>query len=106
MQAYSQSVPRVLEVILALSTIDPDHACDCYQLLGSMCEFSIQALLPHLKTIVQVSAQLAGNKNIDETLRCNGLSLIATIIRSKKKVTIFSKYLYFFFSLMFFFFFI
>lgn len=86
MQAYSQSVPRILEVILALSTTNPDHACDCYQLLVSMCEFSIQALLPHIKPIVQVSAQLAGNKHIDETLRFNGINLISTIIRSKKKV--------------------
>lgn len=86
MQAYSQSVPRVLEVILALSTNDPDHACDCYQLLESLCEFSIQALIPHLKPIVQVSAQLAGNKNIDEILRCNGINLISTIVRLKKKV--------------------
>lgn len=87
MQAYSQSVPRVLEVILALSTTTPDHACDCYHLIGSLCEFSIQALLPHIKPIIQVSAQLAGNKDIDETLRCNGLSIIATVIRSKKKVS-------------------
>lgn len=86
MQAYSQSVPRVLEVILALSTNDPDHACDCYQILGCLCEYAVQALVPHFKPIVQVSAQLAGNKNIDETLRCNGINLISTIIRSKKKV--------------------
>jgi len=79
----------VLEVILALSTTNPHHACDCYELLGSMCESSIQALIPHLKPIVQVSAQLAGNKNIDETLRCNGINLISTIIRSKKKVNYF-----------------
>lgn len=76
----------MLEVILALSTKNPEQACDCYELLGSMCEFSIQALIPHLKPIVQVSAQLAGNTNIDETLRCNGINLISTIIRSKKKV--------------------
>jgi len=86
---YSQSVPRVLEVILVLSTTNPDHACDCFQLLVSMCEFSIQALTPHLKPIVQVSAQLAGNTNVDETLRCNGINLISTIIRSKKKVSYF-----------------
>lgn len=91
MQAYSQSVPRILEVILALSTTDPDHACDCYQFLGSMVEFSIYALIPHIKPIIQVSAQLAGNKNIDDTLRCNGLNLISTIIRCKKKVS-FSPY--------------
>jgi hypothetical protein len=87
MQLYSQSVPRVLEVIIVLSTNSPDNACDCFQLLESMCEFSIQALIPHLKPIVQVSAQLAGNKDIDETLRCNGINLISTIIRSKKKVS-------------------
>ncbi|KAL5244737.1 hypothetical protein ACI65C_012147 [Semiaphis heraclei] len=87
-QAYSQSVPRVLEIILALSTKNPEQACDCYEFLGSMCEFSIQALIPHLKPIVQVSAQLAGNTNIDDTLRCNGINLISTIIRSKKKVLV------------------
>ncbi|XP_015365619.1 PREDICTED: importin-4-like [Diuraphis noxia] len=87
-QAYSQSVPRVLEIILALSTKNPEQACDCYEFLGSMCEFSIQALIPHLKPIVQVSAQLAGNTNIDNTLRCNGINLISTIIRSKKKVLV------------------
>lgn len=87
MQTYSQSVPRVLETILALSITNPDHACDCYLLLAAMCEFSIQALIPHLKLIVQVSAQLSGNKNIDETLRCNGINLISTIIRSKKKAS-------------------
>ncbi|VVC26841.1 Armadillo-type fold,Armadillo-like helical,Importin-beta, N-terminal domain [Cinara cedri] len=88
MQACSQSIPRVLEVILALSTTNPDQACDCYQLLGNMCEVSIQALIPYLKPIVQVSAQLAGNKDIDESLRCNGINLISTIIRSKKKVLV------------------
>jgi len=86
MQAYSQSVPRVLEVILALSTNDPDHACDCFQLLETLCEISTQSLIPHLKPTVQVSAQLAGNKNIDEMLRCNGINLISTIVRLKKKV--------------------
>lgn len=89
MQEYSQSVPRVLDVILALSTTDPDHACDCFQLLSGLCEFSIQTLLPHLKQVVQVSAQLAGNKDINETLRCDGINLISTIIRSKKKVSFF-----------------
>ncbi|XP_050419977.1 importin-4-like [Adelges cooleyi] len=87
-QVYSNSVPRVLDVIIALSTTNPDHACDCYQLLASMCEFSIQALLPHLKPVVQVSAQLAGNKDLDETLRCNSINLISTIIRSKKKILV------------------
>jgi len=89
MQAYSQSVPRILEVILALSTTNPENACDCFDLLGSMCEFSIQALIPHLKPIVQVSAQLAGNTNLDESLRCNGINLISSIIRIKKKVNYF-----------------
>lgn len=89
MQLYSQAVPRVLEVIIVLSTNNQDNACDCFQFLGSMCEFSIQALIPHLKPIVQVSAQVAGNKNVDETLRCNGINLISTIIRSKKKVSFF-----------------
>lgn len=89
MQAYSQSVPRVLEVIIALSTTDPDHACDCFHLLGGLCEFSIQAIMPHIKTVVQVSVQLAGNKILDETLRCIGINLISTVIRSKKKVSIF-----------------
>lgn len=89
MQTYSQCVPRTLEVILALSTTDADHACECYQLLLSMCEFSIQALLPHLKPVVQVSAQLAGNKDIDEMLRCNCINLISSVIRSKKKVSFF-----------------
>lgn len=93
MQTYSQSVPRVLEIILALSTTNPDHAGDCYLLLLAMCEFSIHALIPHLKPIVQVSAQLSGNKNIDETLRCSGINLISTIIRSKKKVSIYFKLL-------------
>lgn len=87
MQAYSQSVPRVLEIILAFSKTNPDHACDCYQLLLSICEFSIQVLIPYLKPIVQVSAQLAGNKDIEESLRCNGINLISVIIRSKKKVS-------------------
>lgn len=91
MQGYSQSVPRVLEITLALSTTNPEHACDCFQLIGSMCEFSILALIPHLKPIVQVSAQLAGNKNLDETLRCIGINSISTIIRSKKKVSDFLK---------------
>lgn len=99
MQTYSQCVPRVLEVILALSATDADHACECHQLLLSMCEFSIQALLPHLKPIVQVSAQLAGNKDFDEMLRCNGINLISTIIRSKKKVIFFC--FQFFFDLYF-----
>jgi len=79
----------VLEVILALSTTDPDHASDCFQLLSNLCEFSIQALIPHLKPVVQVSAQLAGNININESLRCDGINLISTVIRSKKKVSIF-----------------
>lgn len=86
MQTYSQSIPRVLDIIIALSTTNPDQACDCYQLLESMCDFSIQALLPNIKPIVQVSAQLAGNKNLDENLRCNSINLISSIIRNKKKV--------------------
>lgn len=94
MQAYSQSVPRVLEVILALSTTNPDHACDCYQLLVSMCEFSIQALLPYLKPIIQISAQIAGKKDLDETLRCTAINLISTIIHCKKKVSSLSGFIY------------
>lgn len=94
MQAYSQSVPRVLEVILALSQTDPDHACDCYQFLECLCEFSVAALVPHLKPTVQVSAQLAGSTDIDESLRCNGINLISTIIHNKKKVTSINTYCY------------
>jgi len=90
LQLYSQSVPCVLEVILALSTTDADHACDCFQLLGSLCEFSVQVLLPYLKPVIEVSAQLAGNKDLDETLRCNGINLISTVIRNKKKVSFLS----------------
>lgn len=59
-----------------------------------MCEFSIQALLPYLKPIVQVSAQLAGKKDLDDTLRCTAINLISTIINYKKKVSFFPGFIF------------
>lgn len=85
---YYELMPRVVEIIKALSKKRPDRALETFALLDELAENAITVLVPHIKLIVSMCLEFARDKTCSVDIQLRALNLIGDIIRSKKKVSI------------------
>lgn len=83
---YHEAMPKVLDVLKALSMKRPDRAVNAMELLDELLENATSILVPHLKATVSVCLDLAIDKSIGMDLQIKALSFIGDVIRVKKKV--------------------
>ncbi|XP_075230407.1 importin-4-like [Lycorma delicatula] len=85
---YHEAMPRVLEVIKALSRLRPDRAVEAMELLDELLENATTVLVPHLKLAVSVCLELAVDRTVGLDLPIKALSFIGNVIRIKKKAVV------------------
>lgn len=80
-------MPRVVDIIKALSKKRPDRALETFALLDELAENAIVVLVPHIKLIVGMCLEFARDKTCNVDIQLRALNLVGDIIRSKKKVS-------------------
>jgi len=82
---YESLLPKVVQVIRNLSTVDQEMAADALQILDELAECEISILQQHITATVQFCLQLGQQTSLCNKLRVKALSFISSIIRYKKK---------------------
>lgn len=80
-----RTIPRVIEIIKYLCTVDEEKACECMELFDEISEYAVPLLVPHVQGIIELCLQLAKDKNLGDTIRNKSLTLVGWITRIKKK---------------------
>ncbi|KAK3691936.1 hypothetical protein RRG08_047945 [Elysia crispata] len=88
MKHVQNVVPRVLEVVQVLATVDEDKACVALEFFDELLESEVAIIVPHLKSLVQYCLQIATNKDYTDALRVKAMSFVASLVRLKKKTVL------------------
>ncbi|RUS88757.1 hypothetical protein EGW08_003474 [Elysia chlorotica] len=88
MKHVQNVVPKVLEVVQVLTTVDEDKACVALEFFDELLESEVAIIVPHLKPLVQYCLQIASNKDYTDPLRVKAMSFVASLVRLKKKTVL------------------
>lgn len=83
--AYHQMIPQVMQVIQALSFVNPEKAVEGFELLDELCERAASVLSPHVKSLVEVCISMASNQSLDDDLKVKAMAFIGWLAKIKKK---------------------
>ncbi|XP_064641472.1 importin-4-like [Lineus longissimus] len=82
---FQVMVPKVLDVIRALITVDEEQAREALEIFDELVECDVSIVVPHIKAIVEFCLQIASNKDLSDSLRVKALTFISWLTRLKKK---------------------
>ncbi|KAJ8302474.1 hypothetical protein KUTeg_018870 [Tegillarca granosa] len=83
---YIQGViPRILQVVKELITIDEDQACEALEVFDEMLECEVAIIVPHIKPVMDFCLEIIPNENLGDSVRVKAMSFIASLVKLKKK---------------------
>lgn len=85
---YHEAMPRVLDIIKALSHKRVDRASLAMDLLDELLENAATVLVPHLKNTVSMCLDLAIDRSVGMEIQIKALGFIGDAIRIKKKAIV------------------
>jgi hypothetical protein len=85
MPQFSHIIPKVLQAITALISIDEDKACDSLELIDELMECEITLISPYLRLLVEFCLKIGGDVSLDNTTRVKTLSILGFLVTVKKK---------------------
>lgn len=88
MKHVQNVVPKVLEIVQVLTTIDENKACTALEFFDELLESEVAIIVPHLKPLVHYCLQTASNKDFSDALRVKAMTFVASLIRMKKKTVL------------------
>ncbi|GFN80012.1 importin-4 [Plakobranchus ocellatus] len=88
MKHVQNVVPRVLEVVQVLATVDEEKACVALEFFDELLESEVAIVVPYLKPLVQYCLQNARNKDYTDALRVKAMSFVESLVRLKKKTVL------------------
>ncbi|KAL5021050.1 hypothetical protein ScPMuIL_000205 [Solemya velum] len=80
-----RAIPEVLSIIKVLITQNEEEACEAMEMFDEMVECEVAILVPHIKSVVDFSLEVAANTNLDDAVRVKAMSFLASLTRLKKK---------------------
>lgn len=83
--AYHQMLPRIIEVIQALSISNEEQAIEAFELLDELCEKDMEVVSPHMRSLINLCLTIGANKNLDDALRVKAVGLMGWLAKMKKK---------------------
>lgn len=83
--AYHQMMIPAMGVVQALATTNEDKAIEAMELFDELCEEAITVVGPRVKDLVSMCLTIAKNTSFGDDLRSRAISLLRTLIRTKKK---------------------
>lgn len=83
---YRQYVPRTLQIIAEFSLSNEKRACDLFEFLENLIEYSVNCIVPHVRSVVEMCLNIANNREIETSVQIKAVSVIGWLIRSKSKV--------------------
>ncbi|OXU25360.1 hypothetical protein TSAR_005639 [Trichomalopsis sarcophagae] len=86
--AYHQLLPRVMQIIQALTTVDQEKAAKGFELLDELCESAQSVIAPHVKNLVEMCLTIINNKDLDDDLKMKAVVFIGWLAKIKKKAIV------------------
>lgn len=86
--AYHQFIPKVIQIIQALSTVNEEKAVKGFELLDELCETAPSVLSSHVKSLVEMCLSLANHKSLSNELRSKSVAFIGWLTKIKKKAIV------------------
>uniref|UniRef100_A0A182MKQ1 Importin N-terminal domain-containing protein n=1 Tax=Anopheles culicifacies TaxID=139723 RepID=A0A182MKQ1_9DIPT len=87
-QTYQDSIPYVLKALGAFAEQDSFKFIEAFDILENLAEESSRTLSPHMKLLIDFCLQLAGNTQLDDSVRVKTITYIGWLVRLKKKMII------------------
>ncbi|XP_033729226.1 importin-4-like [Pecten maximus] len=78
-------IPRILEFAKILIPQDEEKACEVLEVFDEMLECEVNIIVPHMKTVVDFSLEVAGTSALGDSVRVKAMSFIASFVKLKKK---------------------
>ncbi|XP_052817169.1 importin-4-like [Mya arenaria] len=85
LKTVQKIVPQILEVIKNLITVDQEKACEAFEVFDEMLECEVVMITPHIKSTVMFCLEIAGNSELDDSIRIKAMSFICSLTRLRKK---------------------
>ncbi|XP_035916809.1 importin-4-like [Anopheles stephensi] len=87
-QTYQDSIPYVLKALGALAMQDSFKFIQAFDILENLADESSRTLSPHMKLLIDFCLQLAGNAQLEDSVRVKTITFIGWLVRLKKKMII------------------
>lgn len=81
-------IPQVMEVIRRLASSSEDKAVEALELFDELIDSEIAILLPHIRPLIKLCLEIAGDTRKGEVLRVRAMSVLSWMINVKKKAIV------------------
>ncbi|XP_037526923.1 importin-4 [Rhipicephalus sanguineus] len=81
-------IPCVMEVIRRLASTDEDKAVEALELFDELIDSEIAILLPHIRPLIKLCLEIAGDVRKGDVLRVRAMSVLSWMINVKKKAIV------------------
>ncbi|XP_014209388.1 importin-4 [Copidosoma floridanum] len=86
--AYHQMLPRIMQIIQSLVTVNPEKAVKGFELLHELCEIAPIVVSPYIENLLEMCIVIANDRSLDEDLRKKAITFIGLIAKTKKKALV------------------
>uniref|UniRef100_A0A182N9A5 Importin N-terminal domain-containing protein n=1 Tax=Anopheles dirus TaxID=7168 RepID=A0A182N9A5_9DIPT len=87
-QTYQDSIPYVLKALAAFGEKDSFQFIEAFEILENLADESSRTLSPHMKLLIDFCLQLAGNTQLEDSVRVKTITFVGWLVRLKKKMII------------------
>lgn len=81
-------IPYVMEVIRRLASSSEDKAVEALELFDELIDSEIAILLPHIRPLIKLCLEVAGDSRKGDVLRVRAMSVLSWMINVKKKAIV------------------
>jgi hypothetical protein len=86
--AYHQMIPRIMQIIQALTVINEEKAIKGFELLDELCECAPTLISSHIKSLVEMCLVIANSKSLNDDLKIKAVAFIGVLAKIKKKAIV------------------
>lgn len=86
--AYHHMIPKIMQMIQALTVLDQEKALKGFELFDELCEIAPAVIAPHVKSLIEMCLFIANSENLEEDLRLKAVMFVGWLAKIKKKAVI------------------
>ncbi|XP_011501436.1 PREDICTED: importin-4-like [Ceratosolen solmsi marchali] len=86
--AYHHMIPRIMQIIQALTLVNERKAIKGFELLDELCECAPTVISPHIKSLIEMCLFIANSKSLHDDLKIKAVSFIGWLAKIKKKAIV------------------
>jgi len=82
---FQHLVPKIMNVILTLIAVDEEYAVEAMEVFDELLECEVSVIAPHVRNLIEFALQLSARTELSSPLRVKCLSVVAALVRLKRK---------------------